>query len=1015
MILDDKSRQKIEDIQPPSTAEDQETQVPEDEVRAKAAQGEQLDGDDREATAQEGQTSQEDQAAQKGQGTQKEQSAQEGQTAQKDHATQKAQSAQEDQATQEEQSAQGGQATQEEQSAQGGQSAAGGGSLPQFEAPAAQDASVGEPLPSSFQHSEQVLQSAQGAAAAPPSASPGTAAQPQAAREGWASKTVGFTGSVLHATFLDRLPMLFNSKGRGQLAKQFTDWSDVAKAKGWEKVPPSLDKAHDIVGTIGGFLGPLSMILGIVSYSRYVPIPPIPAIGSALYVISRVIKAFNLIMDIVKLVIAALRPIVDVIMIAVTRDPEKRKRYQERLKDNCMDLAMAGFTVAFKTMTDKGFRSGRAAARAAGKGRLGALRSGFKGMWAGKTQDLGRGMDMLRSIPKGRAVGLFRGTVDDAWNKAMAFRRLAYTQVSASRSAIAGVSAGRGGSVAVAAQRRSVSALRATVTGKGESMMRMASGTTGRVTMRSTQAASLRVGSGGITAVAGRSQSVTASALRSSRHMDWSRVSGVGREVMSSQVQGRMIRKTVSQAAGSLGPQPQAAPPVAPGIEAGSEQAAKATQDTVLEPDTPIFKDVPTPPEKTQTAPGQIEAIKQQREVMKSVGKELENDVVTAKAGQVEAKGAIKAAGEHKAATRNAQDEVVVHQQKLTQEKEGVQKGRQKVAEGKAKQAKGEQGFDKAGNEGDRARGSVPGGKVNRDDIPWYKKPFMWVVDKFEGARAKVMDAMTKAVMKAVEGATGLKDTSGKMAEADKQTQEQEAVLSSEPEVLNQVTSTVNKESQAATEGEQKATEKLTENQKAEKAATKAMDEVKDNESKLQAEEDEVKADAVQYDSTYGKSFEAVNKQTAAAAAGDLSPLDIKLNQEVAAIRDSVMKLIQAIKDHQGRVGAAAGQLSSEFKDKARDLPGDRKAQAESTADKLKTDFEGSAEKSATQRSDEVEELESSATQFEGKTAKADDIQDVSRIHGQVVGLARGFDEDKQGDLEEMHSTFTQQYDLLFD
>lgn len=891
----------------------------------------------------------------------------------------------------------------------------GGGALPRFDTTTAHDASVGQPLPSSFQHTEQVLDTAMKAAASPPIVSPETAAQPPAAQVGWAAKSAGFAGTVLHGTFIDKWSVLWDAKSRGGLAKQFQGvWSDLGKAKGWEKVVPSLDLAYDTVSTIGGFLGPLSAILGIVSYARYVPIPPIPAIGSALYVVSKVVKVINLILDVVKLAIAALRPVIDVIMITMTKNPEKRRKYQERLKQNSMDLALAGFTVAFKTLTDKGFKGGRAAARTAGKGRMGSLKAGFKGLWAGKTKDMKTGLDLVRSLPKGRAVGLFRGTVDDAWNKAILFRRLAYSQVSASRSAVMGATVNRSGSAMVAAQRQSVSALRTTVTGKGESMLRLASGTTSRATMRSTRVAALKVGSGGVTAVAGRSQSVTAATLRSSRHMDWSRVGETGKEAFASQVQGRLTRSVVKTAASNLGPAPQPTAPVAPGIEAGSEQAAKVTQKAVTDPATPVFKGVPDLPETTGTAPGQLEAIRQQREVVRSASKELEGDAASAKAGQVEAKTVMKEAVKHRQGAQNAKGEVDDHQQKLAQDKEGVLQDRQKVAKGKAGQSKGEQGLGKVKGEGDRAKGAVPGGRVNRDDIPWYKKVFLWVVDKFEGAKAKVTDSMTKAVTKAITGAAGLGEVGGRMDEADRQTQAQEQVLSSEPEALSQVAGAAVKEEQAATEGEQKASQNLAENIQSEQEAGKALQEAKSQESLLQKDEAKVQGDAAKFDSTYQKSLDHLNEQADAAKDGDLTPLDIRLNQEVAAIKAAVEKLIQAMGEHQGRMSDEAGRMSSEFRKKAEDLPEEKRSQAALRADELRSEADTQAEQSHSHRSQKAQELGSSADAYGGKAADGNAIQEVSKAHGSVVSMARAFDADKQSELEQMHASFMEEYDVLF-
>ncbi len=472
--------------------------------------------------------------------------------------------------------------------------------------------------------------------------------------------------------------------------------------------------------------------------------------------------------------------------------------------------------------------------------------------------------------------------------------------------------------------------------------------------------------------------------------------------------------KEVKEGLEGPGHAPQAGPPTVPQVQAAADQGGKATEQSLKNNQTPLLKTEPVPPKETPSAPDHLKAIKAQQEVMKTVSKAAEEQVLSAKAGQEEGKALMEVAKEHRKGAEHAQQEAAGHQQRLQKEQQDVRKGRQKVQEGQKQQQKGKEGFGKVESEGSRAKGAVPGGRVNRDDIPWYKRAFLWVVDEFEGAKAKVTQAMTGVVMKAVEGAAGFGDVGQKMQDADQQAQQQEQVLAQEPALVQKAQTVAQKEVQAATEGEQKGAQRVADNQKAEAAGQQALQETKKQEAALQKEEQQVQADAAKYEGTYGKSFDKLNKHADASQAGDLTPLEIRLNQEVAALQDAVSKLLAAIAQHHGQVDASVGQYVSKFRQASTQLEGEERAQAVAQAESLGAQFRGRAAQTRAERAQKAEGIVREAQAYGGKAADVSSIEAVSKLLGEAVSQAQQFDQEKQSELDEMHQAFTQQYQALF-
>ncbi len=858
----------------------------------------------------------------------------------------------------------------------------------------ANNASVQSPVPSSLPQTQTILAASQTAADSCPSVSALTANQPAEAQVGWASKAIGFAGQTLRSAFVGNFA-LWDPKVRDGLHKAFADWSDVTKAKGIDRIPPILDHVYNIIGAITGFTGPLGTVLGIVSYARYIPIPPIPAIGSALFVVSKVLQAINFILGIVQAVVALLRPIVTVLLMVTAKDPERRRKYQERLAGDLIDFATSGFSVAMSAGMGGKFIKGFREARKGGMSVLGSLRKGggealgaLRGKWA----------ESWGILNRNQIASLYTETLDEAYKNAMAWRL--GQRVKVTERPQKGTTTYKFQDVRKLAKSREVfEARQGTLFNKTQasSYVSKRTGDVLRTEYFGNKALNQRAWD------VGRMKEVGTDALRDAMKATLKKVPGqVGKEA-----------KKGLQGAGPS-PAPVAGPPCAPEVQASVERANKATEQSLKNNQTPLLKHEPIPPKKTTSAPAHLKAIQAQREVMKGMANAAQEHVLSAKAGQVEGKEIMKVAQEHRKGAEHAQQEVSGHLQGLQKEQQEVQKGRQKVQEGQKQQSKGKEGFGKVQSEGSRAKGAVPGGRVNRDEIPWYKRVFMWVVDQFEGAKAKVTEAMTGVVMKAVEGAGDFGDVGQKLQEADQQTLQQQQVLAQEPALMQKVQTVAQKEAQAATEGEQKGAQRIAENQKAEAAGQQALEETKKQEAALQKEEQQVKGDAAKYEATYGKSFDTLNKHADAAQAKDLTPLEIQLNEEVAALQEAVSKLLAAIAQHHGQVNEVIGQNVSKFREAAAKAKGEQGAKAAAQAESLAAQFRGQAAQTKAERSQQAEALVREAQGYVGRPADAAAIEAVSKLLGEAVAQARQFDHEKQSELNEIHQAFTQQYQALF-
>lgn len=917
----------------------------------------------------------------------------------------------------------------------------------------ANNASVENPLPLSLDKSETILQAAQSVAETPAATSQETASKPKEQRPSFGAKTVKLLGDALQEVFLGNFA-LWDSKKRGDVVDALDPrkwWSDLSQAKGLEKVPVLLDRAYKLIDTITGFLGPLGTVLGLVSYVRFIPIPPIPAIGSALFVVSKVAGAIEFILNVVKAAIAFLRPIVDALFVAFSKDPEKRRKYQERMRENVKSAALSGFSVALSSGMIPAYFKGFRKAHKSGAGVFGSLRAGakesigaFRGKWAESWGVIG--------INKARR--LYEQTLNEAYEKAMAWRlgqkvergaHLSKQEATLYRETRVGA---REPGVSVTAKKSSLRYASkeqyfayertgpARKLEKSREVFEAASGShVHREATFYASSKSLEVGrfqSYGLSGPTGAASLSKLDYLRlSSQRVGYSysadkvlgryawdvgRIKEVGVEAIKGvgeDVGKEALKKLAEQGLETLSSPPKPTAQARPRVEAETKKANEATEKSLRKNEAPLLKSEPVPPQTTQKARIQQNAIKGQQAVMKELSQVAQEQVLSAKAGQEEGKAIIEVARTHKKGAAHAKQGVASHLRVLQEERQEVAKGRKAAAEGRSQQKKGQEGFKKVEGEAGRAKDVVPGGQVNRDEIPLHKRVFMWAVEKFEGAKAKVTQAMTGVIMKAVEGALGLGDVGQKVDEGEKRAQEQEKVLAEEPAVVEQEAQLIAQEEKAATEGEKKGAERIVQNQKAEAAAQKIDVEAKKQEASLQKEAEGVEGDAKKYEATYGKSFEKLEKHSEAAEKGDLTPLEIRLNQEVAALQQAVAQLVGAIVEHHAQMESEVSKNVGRLKSIASKAGAKLGEEVAAGADRVGARLREQAAQAKSHRIQKAEALAREGQRFVGRPADMAAIEAVSKLLGQAVAQAESFDEEKQAELAAMHEVFRAQYEAL--
>jgi hypothetical protein len=856
-----------------------------------------------------------------------------------------------------------------------------GESHPTFTAPQANDASVSDPLPSSFNQTETVVQGAAQAGASGAVVSPEAA---EAARNsGWAgarkaaASAGGFVLATLKSAAVGNFAALWDSGTRSKIGAEFSKAGKaLGETKGLAKVAAGLDVVYTSVDTAGGFLGPLGTVLGLVSYARYIPVPPIPAIGAGLHVVAQIVRTINFVLDIVRLAISALRPMVDVIGLALARDPEQRKHYRERLVADAIAFGANGASFALGAFLDKGFRGGY---KGAGPkvGHLGKVRAGLKVY----------GTDQWKSVAglfKANAIrNMYKETLSDAAARALRVRTVMSIRLIAQK------------------QRAGLAQARA-----------------GRIRAIRAQQARARL------------------IMQRRRQLDWKRARELAGEMANeggSAVASAGASGGIQAMGESKGTAPRMDPPanttqVTPVIEPILGSGAAATQAAVTDPQTPLIAKGQIPPEETDSAPIHLKAMDEQQASLDESRKELESQAAAAAAGQDEALTIEKAAKGQAQEADQTKATIQAQHKETALEGAEVDKIQAKVQEGKAQQGKADAGFTGVKGDAGKAESAVPSGRVDRSKVSVIQRPFLWVADKFEAARNRITEAMTGIVMKIVSGATGMDDLAAGMTEAETTTQRRKQDLAQEPGDLTTMEGVASKESVQAKALQEKAREAQAKDAACAETARTSLDEVQKADTSLSKEKQQAEKKSATYAKEHGPAFEQYNKAVEAEQRKDLAPAELDLGGEVKAVDQALDKVEQDQVRHGNQVRMEIMRRRQRIAETRRihqimrmrqqgQQAGDESGAADSGKDnseQIRARLELARQHRI--RLIQVKRQRALALRARAKQVrKAADVEDVAKLSGEVTSESRSFDQEKAAELRELYEEFMEEMKALFE
>ncbi|MGM0576189.1 MAG: LysM peptidoglycan-binding domain-containing protein [Myxococcota bacterium] len=848
--------------------------------------------------------------------------------------------------------------------------------IPRLTPEVGQNATVDPPIPSSFQETEAVVAAGEQATAQAPEV------QPENARK------QGFGGVIKDALLVGTLgplyPTLFFDKNIASIPDKLTkSWEGFGEG-GWQTAYASINGTYSIVDIITSITGPLGSALAILGYSRYIPIPPVAAFGAWATTIGKVLQGITFILDIVKMVLSALKLVVGACAAAFAKDPKIRKKFAENLLADTVQFASNGIAVGVGAMTAGQWRAPTSGGAQASRGILGsAKRAVTTGIKANAD-------DALTPLRSGGMQSTFSGIVANATDDA------ALVAQEGASGALARVAGGSRSTRASLLRRAPGAMLHDIVKPDG----------------RLTNAATTVVTKG--VEEPARSEKAGGPGMKTSD------LGATGESVVESLESGRAGEgaKTAASAAAMATPATaiMAAPVVAgSGIADWLESRSTGSLDTLSQQaqgsSKPLTK-TPFPPAKVQSAPAQKPAVAAQKQEMQKQAKDLEEQKLAAKAGQEEAEGLGQAADKHKMDAEKSAAGAQKGKLQTTKDKQAVAQDKQKVKKGKAESRKGKAKFGEAEGKGNEGKGGAPA-DASSSDVPWYKKPFVWVISKINAGKRKITNMLTKMIMKAIAGATGMEDLDGKLEEADSHVGEQEQALTEEPGKFDQAAQTWKKEAADAARAKADADARKAKNQAVEQKADKALADTKAQEQKLSQNEQKIDADATSYEATYGPAYREMDELADKQEEGDFTPMELSLDEQVAVVSEGVDKLEGAMAEHRGqmteaaeqRQGAVVGELAGR-----EDVGPEGVAEASERTGSVKEDVLSKTGEQDAERKARVQAIRSEAAALKGQPASKERVEQVAKLQGELVGEARGFEESRQTEMEALHESFAQAY-----
>lgn len=715
---------------------------------------------------------------------------------------------------------------------------------------------------------------------------------------------------------------------RAEIGGKLSDsWKKLGTAdNGWGHARDAMDMIYQCCDAVSKFTGPLATVLGIVSYIRYIPLPPVMAVGNALTAVTAFLKTLNMVLDIVKLVTGALRVVFGGIATACAKTPEARQRYVDDLKKDAVDLVADGFTVGFTAATGGygDFASGFSTARQAGGNVLSSTWSGVRNSYSSAAGSVSK--PFLEALTGSETRRRFFGSTAQ-------FFALGEGQSMLQPLLVEGV-----------------------VKPVGEYFIPPPPKTPAAPTQQSADPSA----GGGL-------------------RLPLTTARGVAR--------------------GGLG-----------GTLRALQSSSRAALTQSIESSTTPITDNPAPPPRTTYAPAQLEGYKAEVEILEAFDKDLESQEKTAKAGATESDTWAQAATKHITEVNAGGTAVIGAKQGTQQDKTTLQQDKAEVERGKQESAKGSGAANSAGN----GKPTAPGDAST--DVPWYKKPFVWIIRKVNEAKQTAMDAVTNAIMEALKSVLGFDQLDETMGVADEQLNEQQQVLDAEPAQLDEVKSTLDQEVQGTTQAKATALEDKAFNDQL--AAKVAQDRaaVQAHRQQMDAEKLAAENEKATYETTYAPAISEMTELAGKQSGGEVAPLRLDLSARIAIIEQMLAAVADAVGTRKNESQALVEALYGETVGNARVMFGasvESLAEASRMAQAVQSKVRGDVDAGGAQRSAFVESVRGRLAALAGAEPGNATLTALNDIEAEIVAFADAMDANEASELDAVHTSFSSAYDSM--
>jgi hypothetical protein len=424
---------------------------------------------------------------------------------------------------------------------------------------------------------------------------------------------------------------------------------------------------------------------------------------------------------------------------------------------------------------------------------------------------------------------------------------------------------------------------------------------------------------------------------------------------------------------------------------------------------TPVT-DNPLPPAQVTRSPLQMAPLAEEKSVLKGTEEDLLAQKKVAEAGIAENAAWSKGADEHMEGLKGEKAAVEGVAAKTQEDKAEIAEGKAKTAEGKAQSQKG----SSKASEAENGPGGAPGDAST--DVPWYKKPFVWIIRKLNQAKSAVMDAITKAIMKALENILNFDNLDEQLAASDTALGEQEAVVNAEPAELSAMSGQLGAEESKTMQAKSEAEQRKAQNEEIKAKAEADYQAVKAQREAVEAEEQATKTDKDAYDATYAPTVEEMKDLAAKQQQGEVAPLRLQMDQRRAILEEMLNALANGLSGHRANATGLVQRLRAEASGNVSGAFGDQpeqKGQALGQIDLVQVTVEGSLTTGIGTREAALAELRGRVAAVAAGEPTTAMLQQINDLEGEIISFADAIDATEAQELDAIHTSFSETYTSL--